>query len=242
MKNWKQIYEEYKTAALKPSIFDKRYEKYNLKMKSLESFSVELWKDVFKSLSSGCISFSGESFLINLNENIFNEHIPSSFVRELNNGRIEDAKNILKESMTHDLGSVIMNRHVSSLADIRQSLIDIERCLEKVDSNLVKMVRDTYHADAVIQNRIRIMTEARENRYYAPKRLWNDVVRAYADQELFVEGKSIYGYGTIEKVTDKMLIFTNGNKKKKETMDIEWVFTHEHPECPKKVFDVTQGL
>lgn len=233
-KNWKDIYEDYKIACAKPSIFAPQYKGYKEKIKKLHEEVKNLWKDALNSLGNEIIRFDGlKYYFCRIKEDGGESLFLGDGIRLLAEGKIEEAKALLSCAMVTRLGMVIANHYTDSITEIRAACLGIEMSLEKIDNALCEKIRRLTEESDRIRHRIHLMEDAKEKRYYAPGKLWNQTIYAWRDQELFKVGTEVRGYGKVAKVTDAMLIFDNGRRKSKDNLWVESEFTHAHPEYPR---------
>lgn len=237
MKNWKEIYEEYKKAVQDSRDIGK-IQRLEDAAKKLSEQRMHIWDGCFDRLSCGCVIWKdynarfvykgierwGCSFLINLDT-----------LRLLAKGDLAKCTDTLSRKLVHEMGAWIMNRREDfTLIDVRRVLNDIEDSVRMMDRDFCEDVKDRLERDNALAHGISEISDMLEGIEYGPMRKWSEMLSAWADEELFKPGAYLPHWGTIEKVNEKSVTLKNGTRKSFETINLDSAFRGTHPEIERK--------
>jgi len=236
MKSWKEIYEDYKVAVQKKGNKEQKDRMIALAQKmENEAYNV-VWKGCCDRLSHGSAVWHDENFEIK--GWAFSHSFGTWKMREIYGKSIFEVMDYFSRFMLHEYGTMIMNRHENvSLDEAKSILADIEASSRKIDSDFIADIMAREKRGKELLDRSRAIREAVEDRWLKPNRLWYQMVKDWAEQELFVVGKEILGYGVVNKVSESFIFCTtswgNTYKKKKENFYDGFIFERMNPEYKK---------
>lgn len=235
-KNWKDIYEEYKEAVGRK--FDESLLQELMTSRSeLQKESRHVWDGCFDRLSVGCLTWKGTNVTFTIPgidkwEN--NWVINSEILRSFKGGNLFEVMDKISRKLVTQLGWWIGNTHDRfALSDANRALSDIDESVRKIDPSFCSDVCARVRKEYDLSCRIREVTEQIEFNDNRPSVLWNQMVRAWRDQELLKTGTKIDWYGTIAKVTEKTVLFDNGCRKNIDNIDYGRIFHQKHPEIER---------
>ena len=141
---------------------------------------------------------------------------------------------VISRNLVTQVGWWLGNNHGKfAISDVNHILADIDESVRKIDSELCSKVSQLIDKDRELYDKIREISTQIERNSEMPSILWENMVNAWADQELLKAGKYVTEYGTISKITEKFVMFTNGYRKSIDNINYGRVFSLEHPEIEK---------
>ena len=236
-KNWKDIYEEYKAAVAENNDEDLRNKQLSA-MKNLRDEQNHIWDGCFDRLTIGHLRWEN-TLATFLYADVRKWDCSFMFgfdtLAEIGRGNVEKSRDLLSRKLVKQFGAWIMNSNEKfSVADVHRILADIEDSVRLIDSEFCADVKARLEKESSLTAGINTLSDMMTEIEYRPNRLWNKMVKAWADQELLKVGNKVGLYGIIAKVTEKTILFNDGCRKNIESIDYGRFFRQEHPEIERK--------